>query len=163
MNDTDTMQADLPFFEACLLPYRSLSPRGAFWLVVVIAAAWTVMALSFLRMGAWPVIGFFGLDIVLFAWLVWLNVREARRREEISVSRTLLEVRRFCPNGLRRELHRFNPFGTRFRVDRHDEIGVTKLTLANRDMAITIGDFLNPDDKETFARDFGAALARAKR
>jgi uncharacterized membrane protein len=155
--------ADAPIFEASLVPHRSLSNRGALILVAAVSLIWAVMSVSFLAMGAWPVLAFFGLDIVLLAWLVWLNVRDARRREEVSVSRTTLEVRRFAPNGLRRELHRFNPLGTRLNVERHEEFGVMKLTLAARDKQLTIGDFLNPDDKESFAKAFSAALAQAKR
>jgi uncharacterized membrane protein len=156
--------ADSPIFEATLTPYRSLSARGSLWLVAIIASIWGVMSLSFLAMGAWPVLGFFGLDIVLFGWLIWLNVRDARRKETVLVSRTLLEVKRFCPKGLRRELHRFNPFGTRLTIDRHEEFGVTKLSLTTRGKpAITVGNFLNPDDKESFAKALNMALAKARR
>ncbi len=155
--------ADQPIFEATLTPYRSLSTHGALWLVGIIAAIWGLMSLSFVAMGAWPVLGFFGIDIVLFGWLIWLNVRDARRKETVSVSRTTLEVKRFCPKGLRRELHRFNPFGTRLTVDRHEEYGVTKLSLVSRgNPEITVGDFLNPDDKESFAKALGSALAKAR-
>jgi uncharacterized membrane protein len=152
-----------PIFEATLTPYRSLSTRGSLWLVAVIAGIWGAMSLSFLAMGAWPVLGFFGLDIVLFGWLIWLNVRDARRKETVSVSRTALEVKRFCPKGMRRELHRFNPFGTKLDVARHEEFGVTKLSLIARGKPhITVGDFLNPDDKESFAKALGSALAKAR-
>ena len=156
--------ADTPIFEATLTPYRSLSPRGSLWLVAVVGAIWGVMSLSFVAMGAWPVIGFFGLDIVLFGWLIWLYVRDSRRKETVSVSRTALEVKRFCPKGLRRELHRFNPFGTRLTVDRHEEYGVTKLSLVARGkQPVSVGDFLNPDDKDSFAKALGSAIAKARR
>jgi uncharacterized membrane protein len=158
-----TATTDSPIFEATLTPYRSLSTRGSIWLVAIIAAIWGVMSLSFLAMGAWPVLGFFGLDIALFGWLIWLNVRDARRKETVSVSRTVLEVKRFCPKGLRRELHRFNPFGTRLTIDRHEEFGVTKLSLVARGKPeITVGDFLNPDDKDSFAKALNLALAKAR-
>lgn len=155
--------ADTPIFEATLTPYRSLSARGSLWLVAIIASIWSVMSLSFVAMGAWPVLGFFGIDIVLFGWLIWLNVRDARRKETVFVSRTILEVKRFCPKGLRRELHRFNPFGTKLDVARHDEFGVTKLSLIARGKPrVTVGDFLNPDDKESFAKALGSAMAKAR-
>ena len=156
-------KVDAPLFEATLTPYRSLSPRGALWLVAIIAGIWGVMSLSFAAIGAWPVLGFFGLDIVLFGWLIWLNMRDARRKEIVSVSRTALEVKRFCPKGLRRELHRFNPFGTKLDIARHEEYGVTKLSLIARGKPqITLGDFLNPDDKESFAKALGSAMAKAR-
>jgi uncharacterized membrane protein len=152
-----------PIFKASLMPHRSMSRRGALYLVAIISVIWGVMSLSFYAMGAWPVLAFFGLDIVLLAWLIWLNFRDALRREEISISRTDVEVKRFDPKGLRRELHRFNPFGTKLEIERHEEYGVRKLTLAHKGKAITIGDFLNPDDKESFAKAFTQALHQARR
>jgi uncharacterized membrane protein len=155
--------AAAPIFQASLMPHRSMSCRAALVLVGVISTIWGVMSLSFYAIGAWPVLAFFGLDIVLLGWLIHLNFKDALRREEVSVSRTDVEVRRFAPNGLRRELHRFNPFGTRLDVERHQEFGVRKLTLAARGKAVTIGDFLNPDDKESFAKALSQALAAARR
>jgi uncharacterized membrane protein len=155
--------SDPMIFEATLTPYRSMSTRGALWLVSIVAGIWGVMSLSFLAMGAWPVVGFFGLDIIVLAWLFWLNVKDARRKETVWVSRTVLEVSRFCPKGLRRERHRFNPFGTRLSIERHEEIGVTKLRLIARGTHdVSLGDFLNPDDKESFAKALGLALAKAR-
>jgi uncharacterized membrane protein len=155
--------AEKPIFEASLMPHRSMDRRAALALVGVVSAIWAVMSLSFAAMGAWPVLAFFGLDIALLAWLIHLNFKDALRREEVSVSRTGVEVRRFAPNGLRRELHVFNPFGTRLEIERHEEFGVRKLTLAARGRAVTIGDFLNPDDKESFAKALSSALAKARR
>ncbi len=58
--------------------------------------------------------------------------------------------------------HTFNPFWTRFEVDRHDEIGITSMRLTTKEFSLSIGAFLNPDDRESFARAFKNALGRAK-
>ena len=68
-----------------------------------------------------------------------------------------------CLKGVRRPSHKFPQFGTRFQIDRHDEIGITKMRLMNRKKEIEFGYFLNPADKESFAIAFGRALACAKR
>lgn len=155
--------ADQPVFEAVLTPHRSISKTGALWLVACVAGIWGVMSLSFAAMGAWPVLWFFGLDIVLFGWLIWLNLRGARCKETVSVSRTLLEVKRFGANGRNFEWHRFNPFGTKLDVARHEEYGVTKLSLVTHGKPkVSIGDFLNPDDKESFGKALRLAMAKVR-
>src|SRR5690606_17333012 len=58
--------------------------------------------------------------------------------------------------------HRFNPFWTQFSVSRHDEIGITRMAVQAQGRNVTIGSFLNPDDRESFAVAFARALARAK-
>lgn len=55
--------------------------------------------LFFLSKGAWPIFGFFGLD-VLALWIAFrVNYRAARAREEVSVSRTRLMIRKTSPRG----------------------------------------------------------------
>ncbi len=53
-----------PFFRALLTPYRSLGRTG-FWLLIgALLFAWVVTGIFFLSVGAWPIFGFFGLDVV---------------------------------------------------------------------------------------------------
>ena len=58
--------------------------------------------------------------------------------------------------------HRFNPFWARFSVARHEEIGITRMLVEAQGRSVSIGGFLNPDDRESFAAAFSRALATAK-
>lgn len=157
----DGYNADEPLFRALLTPHRSLGPRGFRWLMGMLVAFWLAFGAIFLAIGAWPIFGFFGLD-VLALWLAFRwNYRAARAREEVSVSRTRLDIRKVAPSG-RAEDHRFNPFRARFSVDRHDEIGIVNMAVVGDGRNVPIGAFLNPDDRESFAKAFGRALATAK-
>ena len=60
------------------------------------------------------------------------------------------------------EQQRFNPFWSRFSVARHAEIGITRMQVETQGHAVSIGGFLNPDDRESFAAAFSQALATAK-
>ena len=51
-----------PIFERRLRPHRSLSQRGFWILMGAFAAAMAASSLPFLLLGAWPVVGFMGLD-----------------------------------------------------------------------------------------------------
>ena len=158
---SETTAADAPFFKAMLTPHRSLGRNGFMILMAVLVGVWIATGAVFLSMGAWPVFGFFGLDVLLIYVAFRMNYRAARAREEVSVSRTRLDIRKVAPSG-RAEEHRFNPFWTRFRIDRHDEIGITCMAVEGQGRLVAIGGFLNPDDRETFADAFGRALATAK-
>jgi uncharacterized membrane protein len=123
---------------------------------------WLVTGAIFLAHGAWPVFGFFGLDVLLVYVAFRLNYRSGRASEEVSVSRTSLDIRKIAPSG-RTEAFQFNPFWARFSVSRHQEIGITGMAVVGQGRNVPIGSFLNPDDRESFATAFSGALAKAKR
>ena len=58
---------------------------------------------------------------------------------------------------------RYNPFRAKFQVERHEEFGITGMAVTGEGRKTPIGNFLNPDDRESFARAFTAALASVKR
>ncbi|ATN35593.1 hypothetical protein ACO34A_17450 [Rhizobium sp. ACO-34A] len=154
--------AEKPIFAAELIPYRSLGRKGFRILLMLTGAICCVHAIFFTATGAWPIAFFFGLDFLLLYGAFWLNYRAARAREEVTVSRTSVSIRKFTPSGRMTE-HRFNPFWARFFVRRHDEIGIVSMHVAGEGRRTDIGSFLNPDDRESFARAFKGALATVKR
>lgn len=152
---------DEPFFSALLTPHRSLGRKGFAILMGALLFGWLATGAFFLSHGAWPVFGFFGLDVLLVWFAFRMNYRAARASEEISVSRTLIDIRKTAPSG-RSQAHRFNPFWSRFSVARHAEIGITAMQVESRGETVRIGSFLNPDDRESFATAFSRALATAR-
>ena len=161
MGETNAASADEPFFSALLTPHRSLGRTGFAVLMGVLTVCWLATGAIFLSQGAWPVFGFFGLDVLLVYVAFQLNYRAARAREEVSVSRTALDIRKVAPSG-KTEAHRFNPFWSRFSVARHEEIGITRMAVEAQGKIVPIGGFLNPSDRESFAAAFSRALATAK-
>ncbi|MCG7505008.1 DUF2244 domain-containing protein [Mesorhizobium retamae] len=162
MSDTNApFAADEPIFQALLTPHRSLGRAGFAILIGALLLCWAVTGVVFLANGAWPIFGFFGLDVLAIYVAFRLNYRAARAREEVSVSRTALDIRKTAPSG-KTEEHRFNPFWSRFSVARHTEIGITAMAVESRGQSVPIGGFLNPDDRESFATAFTRALASVK-
>src|ERR1700682_3819540 len=102
------MQKGNPFpgpvlFEATLSPHRSLSSTGFAIVMGMLAGVSFVVGVSFLMMGAWPVFGFFGLDVAL-VWLAFrVNYRDARAYEDIRVPPGVLSVRQVSAKGAARE------------------------------------------------------------
>lgn len=164
MAETNTIEqnpAEAPLFQALLTPYRSLSGRGFAILMGALCLVWLTVGAVFLKMGAWPVFGFFGLDVLAVYLAFRMNYRAARVREEVRLSRTSLDIRKVPPSG-RPQDHSFNPFWTRFRVRRHEEIGIVDMAVEARGTSVALGGFLNPEDRESFAAAFARALATAR-
>jgi uncharacterized membrane protein len=150
-----------PIFTAVLKPHRSLPPAGFMLVMLALVACSFTAGLAFWLMGAWPVVGFFGLDILLVQLAFRLNYRAARAEEEISLTRERLLVRKTAPSGRSVEIG-LNPYWARLEIDRVPEVGVTRLRLASHGKRLDIAAFLGPRERESFAVAFQAALAEAR-
>ena len=151
--------SDKPVFAARLTPYRSLGPVGIRHVVAVFAALAAVPGLYFLSTGMWPIVGALGLATFILWWALSVSLATGKTFEEVTLWRDDLRIRHVTHKGRERQ-HAFNPFWVRFHVARDYEDRVTRMTLAQRDEAVEIGAFLNPDDKASFAQAFAQALSR---
>lgn len=149
-------------FSALLTPHRSLSQTGFVLLMAFVVVVSFVAGLVFLSMGAWPVFGFFGLDVIAIYWAFKVNFHRAAAYEEVSVTPTTLHVRRVTHLGRVSEWT-FNPLWVRLDVQAHEEFGVERLSLVSRGRSLAIASFLGPDEKQSFAKALVDALAAAKR
>lgn len=153
---------DARIFEARLVPHRSLDRRGMYVVLASVGTATSLLSVPFFLMGAWPVIGFLGLDVLLL-WLAFrANFRAARAYEDVTLTPVELEIAKVSPRGARREW-RFNPLWVRLERVELEEFGIRELLLASRGHRLEIASFLGPAAKADFARDFSAALAEARR
>ncbi len=91
-------------FEAAIVPYRSLSARGQRILLGVLTGLLMLGTLVFALVGAWPVGGFAGVEllaaILFFRW----HARRMRAGELILLTPAALRIIRTAPDGTRREL-----------------------------------------------------------
>jgi uncharacterized membrane protein len=153
---------DAVIFSATLTPHRSLGRAGFLALMTAFGAAGAACGAFFFALGGWPVAPFLGLDLLALGLAFRLSYRAARAQEQVEVRRDMVVVRKISPRGKAREF-RFNPAWTRLIAERDAEQGVARILLASRGASLAIGGFLNPDDRTSFARAFGAALAEARR
>lgn len=152
---------DRPFFTAVLTPYRSLGPNGFLVLMGFFGLICFISGILFWRIGAWPVFGFFGLDVALL-WLAFrMNYRAANTFEEIAVSRSEIAIRKVGP-GRRYQEYRFNPVWVRLNVTRIEDEGVVAIAVTGRGESVDLGNFLNPEDRTSFAGAIANALSVAR-
>ena len=149
-------------FSAIITPHRSLSGTGFLILMTAFGVVSFAAGMMFLLMGAWPVFGFFGLDVLLIYWAFKANYRTARAYEEVMVTASELRVRKVSPRGKVAEWS-LNPLWVRLDRDSHEEFGIERLFLVSRGRKLPIGGCLSPPEKESFAAALGAAIGEAKR
>ena len=152
---------DDTIFSATLRPHRSLGRAGFLVLISAISVVWLGFGLFLWEHGAWPVVGFGGLDVLAIYIAFKLNYRAARAFEEVEVTRTEIVVRKVMASGRAQEF-RFNPQWVRLEVQELPDEGVVRLALRARDKRLAVGNFLNPEDRKSFARALGAALATVR-
>src|SRR6478672_4634901 len=86
--------AEPTLFSAIITPHRSLSRRGFLLVMTLIGGLSFIGGMFFFLLGAWPVVGFLGFDVVLVYWAFRVNFRAAAAFEEVVVTPSELRVRR---------------------------------------------------------------------
>ena len=143
-NDFDPPLDQPTLFSARVTPHRSLNRTGFTVLMAFIGVVSFVAGVAFCLMGAWPVLGFFGLDVLVIYWAFRVNFRSAAATEEV-VEWTL------------------NPLWVQLEQTGDPEFGIERLYLVSRGRRLSIGHFLGPEEKESFSKALLAALQTAKR
>jgi uncharacterized membrane protein len=160
--DDQSQVYETPLFDARLNPHRSLDASGFRNLMLGAFILSALVSLPFYLMGAWPVVGFMGLDVLGLYIAFRINFRSARAYEELRLTSLELLFARVSQRGARREW-RFNPSWVRFERLEHEEFGTQRLSLISRGRSLEVGAFLGPDQKAELATQFSRALAEARR
>lgn len=155
VGETPEVQKE-PQFSAILMPHRSLSPKGFLVLMAAVGTVGFVAGMAFAVAGAWPVFGFFMLNILLVYRAFRLNYRSGELYETIDVTTDTLTVTRMLPSGLERYWE-FNPYWARCEISEHGG-RVTELSLASHGRRLVFGGFLNADEKRDFAQALSGVL-----
>jgi uncharacterized membrane protein len=161
-NDFDPALDQPTLFSARVTPHRSLNRTGFVVLMTFISAVSFVAGIAFLLMGAWPVLGLFGLDVLVIYWAFRINFRSADATEDIVMTPSELRVRRVSHRGDVVEWT-LNPLWVQLEQTGDPEFGIERLYLVSRGRRVSVGYFLGPDEKASFAKALLAALQTAKR
>jgi uncharacterized membrane protein len=153
-------EVENPHFSAVLTPHRSLGPRGFLMFMAALCTISFGTGLLFFLMGAWPVMGFMGLDVLLVYIAFRLNFRALRVYETVDLRPDALTVTRVDPKG-REQSWSFNPYWVRLRLD--ERVGrSSELSLASHGKRLVFGSFLTDPEREDFAASLNAALREAR-
>jgi uncharacterized membrane protein len=147
-------------FRAVLTPHRSLGPKGFMILMAAVCVVSFATGLLFYLLGAWPVIGFMGLDVLLIYIAFRLNFRALRLYETVDLTDEALTVTRVAPSG-KAESWSFNPYWVRLSLQQR--LGrSSELSLASHGRRLVFASFLTDDEREDFASALSSALSAAR-
>jgi uncharacterized membrane protein len=143
-------------FEARLTPHRSLPPAAFLVILAAVAAVGFAAGMVSIRLGAWPVTGFCGLEFVLFGLMFRLNYRSAGRCDWVRLHPDRLEVVREVAG---RETGRWSVPPYWLKVILEHEDGSGRLWLRSHGSSLAVGTFLGPGERIRFKDALDRALA----
>jgi uncharacterized membrane protein len=114
----------------------------------------------FYALGAWPVLGFCGLDVALIYWAFKVNYRSGALRETIDLTPARLQLTRSLPGGGTEQVE-FNPYWVRVRLYEQPD-GRNDLWLASHGEEFRFAKFLSDDERRDFADSLTGALLAAR-
>lgn len=146
-------------WQATLTPHRSLDRRGFHLLMALVILVNLVVAGMFVALGAWPIAGFAGLDVLLVWWAFKVNFADARKLERISVTDHEVVVDRLSekrPPEQQRFVRRW--VRVELEEDKEREL-IGSLILVSGRTRLVVGEFLAPEERKTLANALKSALA----
>ncbi len=153
--------ADGAVFSAVITPHRSLGRQGFRLVMTLVCIASVVSSIPFMIAGAWPVAGFFGLDVLALYIAFRVNFRDGRGFEEVAISPLKVLLAKVTPKGERSEW-RFDTIFTRIEREEDEDYGLMKLSVVSRGQSVPVAQALSPGERAEFAEAMARALARAK-
>src|SRR5262249_23704297 len=147
-------------FDVLLMPNRSLPPLGFALLMAGVSLVSFGAGLTFYLIGAWPVIGFLGLDVALIYIAFRISFRPMPGFATLRPTEQALVFERVSPGGTRRRWT-FQPYWLRVEFDDPPHHG-SQLKLRSHGRAVTVGAFLAPPERQDLAAALRGALHRVK-
>ncbi|MEZ5847716.1 MAG: DUF2244 domain-containing protein [Geminicoccaceae bacterium] len=148
-------------FDAILYPNQPVSARTFVLLMAGVSVMITGMSTLFIAIGAWPVSGFLGLDLVLLYLAFRWAQREAKRHQRVWIDEDGLHVEAVDGAG-KAEQWRFEPYWARVEIDR-PPTRKSLVVIRSHGRRLQIGQFLTPEDRVAFADALQEALFRCLR
>lgn len=146
-------------WQATLTPHRSLTRQGFLAVMGLVILVNLMVGGLFMAIGAWPVAGFAGLDVLLVWWAFRANFADARKMETISITEHELvfdRLERNRPPLQQRFVRRW--VRVELEEDREREL-IGRLMLVSGPTRVSVGDFLAPEERKTLASALKSALA----
>ena len=155
-----------PLERLTIWPHRSLSRKGFLVLITILAGLLSTIGVGFFLAGAWPVIGFLGLELLVVWGAFKLNYRAAKVRETIETNTETLKIEHTDERGksaitefpvgwLRVHL---SPSVTPDESSRYRQ----RVILSSHGRKAEVGAFLHPAEKAKLSREVDGMVSRSR-
>lgn len=140
-----------------LRPNRSLSRRGGWLLFGVISGFLAIIAVGFALLGAWMILPFAGLEVVLVGAVTAWFARHHDDREWIVLEPTRVRVAR--RSGSRQEQYEFQRYWARVRFERRcRRTEASRLSIGSHGRFVEVGAQMEEGMRQALARELRGAL-----
>lgn len=155
-----------PLERMTIWPHRSLSRKGFMVLITILAGLLSTIGFGFFLAGAWPVIGFLGLELLVVWGAFNLNYRAAKVRETIETNTETLKIEHTDERGklaitefpvgwLRVHL---SPLVTPDVSSRYRQ----RVILSSHGRQAEVGAFLHPAEKAKLRQEVDGMVSRSR-
>ena len=152
--------SDPLLFEAVLQPHRSLSPRGIGLVLGFLGIVSLGVTTLFWFLGAWPIAGFNGGEMLIAAALLRAHARSRRAREVLLLTGSSMRVLYFDQDGAKTE--RSLPGGWLNVVLEERQGRVPGLFLSSHGRMVEVARMLGEDQKRDLAETLKDVLHRMR-
>ena len=148
------------YFDATLTPNTALSPRAFLVVMGLVGLFSFVGGMMFLQLGAFPVIGWFGLDALAIWFAFRKNFQNLKQETRITVTAEQIALSHTQPGAEPREASLPTTF-TRISLE-HPDRKPSELRLAHAQTTYVIGRFLTPGERKSLHDALKAAISNAR-
>ena len=132
-------------YKITLYPYRSLNKKGFFLLMFVLATFSFIAGVMFMLKGAWPVFGFFGLDVLLVYIFFKINFRSGKKKEIIILTKNNLIIKIYNSEKILKTF-KLDPGWLKINLIKLKN-HTSKLQISSKNKSIIVGSFLRHQEK----------------
>lgn len=151
---------DPVFLDAVLRPAPPLSAHAMVLVLGAVGLVNFILGVIFVLKGAWPVMPFLGLDVLLLVWAFHRCRQRAQSYEHIVLSLSRLHITRHPFGGQSREIS-LNPYWLNVAIEEEAE-QPRHLLLSSHGRSVEVGGFLGPDERVRLAQLLRQALTAAR-
>lgn len=148
------------YFDATLTPNTALSPRAFLIIMGLVGAMSFLGGMLFLSMGAFPVIGWFGLDALAIWYAFRKNFRDLEEETTVHITADSIRLTHSRPGQEAKKVELPTTFARLSMA--HPARRPSELRLAHGQTAYVIGRFLTPRERNSLYEAMENAIRKAR-
>ena len=145
-------------YEITLYPYRSMNKLGFFILMFTLALISFVAGIIFMLKGAWPVFGFFGLDVLLVYIFFKINFKSGKKKEIIILTENQLIIEFYNEKKISKT-HYLDANWLKINLTKFKN-EISKLKISSKNKSVIVGSFLRYKEKKNIVKSLKTALRK---
>lgn len=154
----ETIQGSTPF-QYLVRPNQSLSKKGFRWLFAFIVLVSLTIGLGFSLAGAWMILPFAGLEILLAGAVLWRIGKNLEDYEQYQIDRDSLTITRSIAGRIDR--HMFQCYWAKLLFQPPSGSRSSKLRVRSHGTELEIARHLNDQQKSELAAELGQYMGKA--